>query len=87
MEKEDKILEAMVRQHQDTTAQLKDISEQNSAIIKKLEVHDEQFEKIDGRFNRIETVVLDNSKDIKDVKNQLDTAITNHEQRIRKIEV
>lgn len=78
-EREDKILEAIVRQRQEAMLELKTIREQNDTIINKLEVHD-------GRFGRVESVVLENSKDIKEIKKSLDIAITGHEQKIRKIE-
>jgi len=83
MENEGKILEVIGRQREDIIAHMdkrfNTISEQNSTIIKKLEAHDD-------RFDRIETAVLENNKDTKDIKSQLDTAVTNHEQRIRKLE-
>ena len=88
-DREDKILEAITRQSGDIRA----VVEQNNTIIKKLESHDE-------RFTRVELAVLENSKDIKanttlikevvikvdKIARSLDTAVTNHEQRIRKVE-
>jgi len=86
-EREDKILEAIGRQREDIIAHM---DNQFGSVIKKLEKHDEQFEKISSRFDRIETAVLESSKNIKDngikidrVEGKLDTAITNHEGRIR----
>ena len=89
-EREDKILEAIGCQREDIIThmdkQLKVVCDQNNTIISKLEAHDD-------RFDRIETAVLENSegikensKDIKEIKKSLDIAITNHEQKIRKIE-
>jgi len=89
MEKEDKILEAIARQHAD----IKAIAEQSNVIIKKLEKHDDRFDRLESAVlensrvvKETQEVVKENSKDIKEVKQSLDTAVTNHEQRIRTLE-
>ena len=79
-EREDKILEAIHRQN-------KLMVEQFSTIHKKLGGHND-------RFDRIEMAVLEIGGDIKAIKakqevtdKKIDIAVTNHEQRIRKLEV
>ena len=96
-EKEDKILEEVKRhnkvlmEHMDK--QVKTVGEQHGSIIRKLGEHDRQFEKIHRRSDRVEIVVMENSSDIKKLKTvqerverKLDTALTAHEERIKKIE-
>lgn len=80
------------------------ITEQNQKIMKYLvnqgQDNAEKFNKLNDRFDRIETAVLENSKDLKAnttlikevaikvdrIERNVDTAVTNHEQRIRKVE-
>lgn len=76
MTKQDKILEAIQRQHELMVEQFgivnkkleshdgkfEKIVERFDQIDGKLEKHDDQFEKIDGRFDRVEAAVLDTRK-------------------------
>jgi len=64
-ESEDKILEAIGRQRQDMMSELKTIGGQNNVIIDKLE-------KYDGRFDRLESAVLDNSTNIKEISKKVE---------------
>ena len=64
------------------SSDIKRVAEGHSTIIRKLEAHDAQFVSIDQRFNRIETVVTDTNKQVKEIKGK----ITDHETRITKLE-
>jgi len=78
MNKEEKILEILIKQQ-----------EAISTVIQKQNAHDARFDHIESRFNRIETAVLETNRKIvkiDKIEKNLDTAITNHESRIRRIE-
>lgn len=42
---------------------------------------------MEKRFDRVEMVLMEHSKDIKEIKQKLDTVTTDHEDRLRKLEV
>ena len=65
---------------------LERMDQQHNTVVKKLDEHDR-------RFDRLETAVMENGVNIKEVKieikelkNNVDVAVTNHEQRIRRLE-
>jgi len=82
---------SVLMEHSDQ--QIKIIGEQYGSIIKKLDEHD-------GRFARLETAVMDNTRDIKqlqlqtrelqvgqeEIKQKLNTVADNHETRICRLE-
>jgi predicted secreted Zn-dependent protease len=81
--KEEKILEGI---EQEREIIIKHLDKQYSAIIEKLEQHDD-------RFDRVEMAVLENSKIIKEmnikidkIERNLEKMGTHHERRIRKLE-
>lgn len=83
---------------------LQEVKEQSQKILGYLvnqdRDSDDKFNKLNDRFDRIETAALENSKDIKAnttltkevvikldrIERNVDTAVTNHEQRVRKLE-
>ncbi|MFH1504149.1 MAG: hypothetical protein ABIH08_02000 [Candidatus Omnitrophota bacterium] len=86
-----KMLEEVVKRYSDTI--IAHVDKQHNSVIEKLKKHDEEFKKINGCFDRLETAALENSSNIKDlkegqkeIKKTIDGAVTNHEQRIRKVE-
>jgi len=96
-EREDRILEAIGRQREEMMSYMQ---EKFETIDKKFEGVDKRFENIEGdlaemksELNSVKMAVLDNGLNIKELKvehrelkNSVDTAITNHESRIRRLE-
>ena len=73
--------------------EVKTVAEGHSTIIRKLEEHDDKFESIDKRFNKVESelhsvkmAVVDNSHGIDKIEKKLDENLNNHEKRITKLE-
>ena len=67
---------------EDIRKQVQTVAEGHGFIIKKLEEHDEKFEQIDQRFDRIESVLTDTNGIVKSIEKKLD----DHETRIKKVE-
>ena len=88
LERETRVLLEEVRQQFETVA------EGHSSLVKKLEQHDQ-------RFDRLEAATLENSREIrilkgdvqllkegqKRIEEKLDCVIINHEERLQKLEV
>ena len=81
LERETRVLLEEVHQQFETLA------EGHSSLVKKLEQHDQ-------RFDRLEAAVLENSREIrvfkegqKRIEEKLDCVIINHEERLQKLEV
>ena len=84
--KEDKVLKGIEFILDRLDAQGKATDKQLSAIKEKLDSHDE-------RFNRLESAVMETNINVKSlavrmdkVEQKIDTAVTNHESRIRRLE-
>lgn len=67
---------------EDIRHQVKTVAEGYGIIIKKLEEHDERFEQIDQRFDRIETVLTDTNDRVKKIEKDHGTRITRLEEKV-----
>ncbi len=79
---------------------VKTIAEQHGSILKKLEEHDKQFSKIGSELNFVKVAVIENNKEIKGLRTEIekvktgqevieqkiDTVTSDHEQRLHKLE-
>lgn len=90
MENEGKILEAIGRQREDIIAhmdkQFSSVKDNLTAVRDDLTAVKSDLGIVKSELGTVKTAVLENSKDVKKVKEQLDMAVTNHEHRIQKLE-
>ena len=66
--------------------EVKTVAEGHSAIMRKLDGHDQRFDNHDQRFDRIEMVVSDINLKVNVIEKKLDENIEDHEHRIKKLE-
>lgn len=66
--------------------QIKLIAEQYGSIKEDISQVKSKLDEHDGRFNRLEIAVMDNSRDIRRVEQKLDSVLNNHETRIHRLE-
>jgi len=74
--------------------QVKTVAEGHGVLVKNIDEIRSTLSEHDVRFDRIETVVSENRKDMKElrtdvgkIEQKLDTVTTDHEQRIQKLEL
>jgi peptidoglycan hydrolase CwlO-like protein len=78
---------------EDIHSEVKTVVEQHGSIVKKLDEHDKRFDRMESELTTVKMAVMDNSRDIKELKTgqqeigqKLDTVIADHEHRLQKLE-
>jgi len=66
---------------EDIRQQVQTIAEGHGAIIRKLDEHDQRFERIDQRFDRIEMVLTDTNNRVKNIEKDHGARITKLEEK------
>jgi ABC-type transporter Mla subunit MlaD len=72
---------------------VKVVAEQHGSIVKRLDniesklgQHDQRFDKIESTLNSVKNAVMEVDEKVTRVEHNLETAVTNHEQRLQKLE-
>lgn len=75
-------------------SEVKTVSEQHGSIMEKLQEHDQRFEKIDGRLDKIELKLIAHDGRFANMDERFDRlekvitgVVSDHETRIKKLEV
>ncbi len=78
---------------EEVRADFKTVSEQYGSITKKLQEHDQKFDKLDGRLDRVEEKLIQHDHRFNQIENQLGhlqdqvtSILTDHEHRLKTVE-